>query len=352
MSNCSNIPQIPLAWNSSGTTSAVIFQNVGCNANGAPWGSYNAPTESKNNWQWNWMGLNSAVVQPNTTLTGCDQYGSCKTVGPGVYHSGLGLGVASSFSVKNIVPPQDWLANCCFGKYSPASECLNYRQGSQDCQVLLTKRCSDSKNFFADDCKTWLQSMDSSLKNQIANQVCPKASTQSEKDWCACFNIGDVPPEFASNPNIVALWPCLNKTCNSSAKALQPYQKNCPNTLTICNNADIVSSLTQSQVGSSTVQNLCGNINIPATTSTTSTTTTKTPAVAPAPSPTSILGSIGSIFGSAPSPTTTTTTSSPINITSSKWFYIIIGIVILLIIVFIIIIIGVSRRKSMSPAKK
>lgn len=217
----------------------------------------------------------------------------------------------SSISVESIVPHGQWITSCCLGQVSPSSDCANYAdpQGS-DCQAILGKYCSSRDNFFSPTCQTWLQNLNSAYKNQIANAVCPQAQTQTEKDWCACYHLSDIPPELASNPEIVALWPCLNSTCNSSAKALQPYAKNCPTTLAICT-SNVVQTLAQTTIGANKIQNLCGNITL---TPTVGPATPSAPVIAPptviVPPPSAPPSVVGGPTPPPPSTRPTTTTDS------------------------------------------
>ena len=152
--------------------------------------------------------------------------------------------------------------DCCFQRRS-GQQCGNYQNPrSAECANLLRDYCSQPSNFFGPDCKQWVQNLNDGLKNTIGESVCTKASTKAEKDWCSCFIPKDIPPELKDDKAIVALWPCLDPVCNDATQSLQPFNKSCPTTLTICQQKDITTKLAQSELGSQRILNQCGNINI------------------------------------------------------------------------------------------
>lgn len=225
--------------------------------------------------------VTSVVIPPNTTATiyadRCMQTGDagqCKhqrQLGPGQYYlpnekytSGAGMNDnMTEVKVDSIKPHQEWLKDCCFGKVSPASDCANFgNPNSADCIGLITEWCSNKGNFYTADCRRWMQNLGDAQRNSIARSVCSQASSPQEKEWCACFIPRDIPPEFEGDTAIKALWPCLDPVCNDATKALQPYEKNCPNTLNICKQTDIVTKLQGSDVGSTRIANECGQIKL------------------------------------------------------------------------------------------
>ena len=233
--------------------------------------------------------ISSAVVPPNTSVTvyadqclnpnhkdfpgqPCTKH----TFGPGRYdhlgHIPYGEGRdpnhhmdnnITEIVVNNIVPHKTWLTNCCLGKVAPVSDCANFanRSGSE-CKNLLRVHCSDPNNFFQTGCKEWMQELDAELKNTVAKEVCSKATTNAQKEWCACWDLSEIPEEYKGDPAIERLWPCLDPVCNNTTKALQPYRKNeiCPSVLTICNQRDITTKLAESEIGTQRLENSCGNV--------------------------------------------------------------------------------------------
>lgn len=180
------------------------------------------------------------------------------------YDSGSGMNDnISEVKVNFKKPHKQWLTDCCFGKVTPASDCANFSDpNGADCINLITEHCSQKGNFYTADCRRWVQNLSDARRNDIARQVCSQASSPQEKEWCACFIPRDIPPELEHDQSIRALWPCLDPTCNDATKALQPFQKNCPTTLNICNQTDIVTKLQESDVGNQRITNECGQIKL------------------------------------------------------------------------------------------
>jgi len=183
------------------------------------------------------------------------------------YLSGRGMNDSiSEIRVDSIRPHSEWLRDCCLGKISPVSSCANFANpNGQDCISVLSDHCSNPKNFFTADCKRWVSNLNDAQRNNIANAACPSATTDEEKDWCACYLLKDIPPELEKDDVMRGLWACLDPVCNNSSKSLQPFGKDCPSSLTLCNQRDIVTKLGSSEIGSQRLANECGNISLPDT---------------------------------------------------------------------------------------
>lgn len=277
-----NIPP-PVEWNPNSPAPVFAWENSGCSGNFliAPVDKTTTP----------WFGVTTVYIPGNTEAKMCHPppwTSACKTLGPGIYDlqmQAYSPGATmndrvASITPKNKVPHKQWLADCCFEKNTKG--CLNYtKPDGPDCLKLLEEHCGKKENFFGTDCRTWLENLNDSRRNRIARTACSQASTPEEKDLCACFIPRDIPPEFEGDMAIRALWPCLDPVCNDVNKALQPYQKNCPSTLNICKQTDIVTKLQDSEVGSTRIANECGQVKIGAAAnappSTASATTTQIP---------------------------------------------------------------------------
>lgn len=171
----------------------------------------------------------------------------------------------SSIQVRPVEEHREFLRKCCFGQTTGV--CANFTNPyGADCQGLLgiPGDCNSREAFFNNtNCRRWIQGLDSPLKNEFGTTYCPQAVTQGERDYCACFLARDFPPEWESSPNVAILkaqWPCLDATCNDATKSLQPYNKNCPSTLTICSQAEVRTAIESGSVKNQTVQNACGNL--------------------------------------------------------------------------------------------
>lgn len=269
----------PISYNPGDPPSALFMNDHYCTEGGN--GSWAAKAGTSNP-DLSAMGRNdlisSLVVPPNTYV---DVYrdnnftGAKKTFGPGVYpHMGFERYDTATgdhlddniTSYKVYTNPSlthnNFLRDCCLGRITPSSTCANYaKTDSTDCQSLMEPICTASRDVFFDSgCRGWLQNVNTATRNRVASAMCPFASTTNEKEWCACFTPRDLPPEYATNQGIKALWACMDQTCNDATKALQPFDKNCPTTTTICNQQEIKTAYTNSSVKNNTVQNACGNI--------------------------------------------------------------------------------------------
>jgi hypothetical protein len=261
-----------------------------------------------------------------------------KVLTPGVYpnlgwvayESGAGMNDnISNIQVRLKIPHHDWLAKCCTGQISPSSTCVNFADSAgPDCKTLMRKHCTASNaNFFGTECKRWTQNQNDDLKNVMGREMCPKAKTPEEKDWCACFIPRDIPPELENDLAIKALWPCLDPACNDSTKSLQPYMKSCPNTLSICEQEDITTKLSESELGNQRITNECGNINI-----------TSGDATASPPPP-------DESTTTSPSRTTSTTEKAT---AAPKWLIgggVALGVVVL-ILTIVVVVMMINRRKG------
>lgn len=242
--------------------------------------------------------ISSIVVPPNTFVRVGDRPGAAipgplvlnsktKTFGPGMYPD-LRLqfwndGGNMENQIQSIhvttgpeVDHKEWLRKCCSGQISPSSDCANYADPKgPDCQNLMRAYCTETPTaFFGSNCKSYLQGLESSLVNDVAAQMCkPPYQNQAQLDWCACYDISTAPTDISQTAQ--AFWPCLQQKCNDSSKALQRYPKDCPTTLTMCEQREIMTELSKSALGSQTVQNACGNINLGGS-----------PSGSPAPAPT------------------------------------------------------------------
>jgi len=226
------------------------------------------------------------------------------------------------------MPWNQFLTNCCLGKVSPSGQCQNFADpNGSDCQnLMLTQYCNNPVNFFSSDCKQYMQeaSKKDARVNSVANAQCPSAKSQTDKDWCSCFDISTAPANLSAEAQ--AIWPCMQQACNDPTRSLQPFNKSCPSTLTICQQDNIKTELSQSTVGAQAIQNACGNINLGA----------------PAPSPSSA--------SKAPSPSIA---SAPATATgmSATTMGLIGGGIGLLLIIAIIIIIMMMKKKPVLPVQ-
>ncbi len=240
-------------------------------------------------------------------------------------YRGINRDDADSILIHRTKPWGEFLQGCCLGQ-EDATACQEFANPyGGKCQQLLEPYCRNPANFFSPKCKQWIGNLQSQTRNQIASDVCnalvycPEAANRYLKDypdidkeyntgvplnvvqerawahyvnwgkgegrtwhkelcggkgteyptltpeqqaWCACYHTREIPKELQDNPVVRAFWPCMDTTCNDSTKALQPFEKNCPSTLAICQQRDIKNFIETSEVGNATIANTCGNITV------------------------------------------------------------------------------------------
>jgi hypothetical protein len=117
--------------------------------------------------------------------------------------------------------------------------------------------CDDPDNFFSNECRNYLsQVRDVEEKvNDLGAKWCPTALNEKDIEWCGCFLIPEPPAGLSDAAR--AVWPCMQASCNNTVKALQPFGKNCPNTVNICEQKDIATEVrNSSSIGNQMIQTL------------------------------------------------------------------------------------------------
>ena len=108
-----------------------------------------------------------------------------------------------------------------------------YRDRSSDiCRGVMTAYCTNEGNFFGDYCETWLKDLQSSEKDILAKQICPKYrskdkpsndSNSSEeyerrRKVCSCYNAS----AETTDPDLMGFYQCLDADCRNTSVAIQP----------------------------------------------------------------------------------------------------------------------------------